>query len=333
MTFTKASFTSVVNSTLKSFKMRKFLNIKILIYIQMFALVAFAQQAPMYTNYMHNTLGINPAYAGSRNALSLTALHRSQWVHFADAPKTQNLNIHAPITQKHIGIGLSLMNDQVGVVNTSAAFVSFAYKLQINEQSKLAFGLSGGVNLIQANLASLALDQQNDPAFQANIKNKTLGNFGFGMYYTHRLFYLGLSVPQLVQNSYNGAVLANGTAAYGVERRHYFFIAGGLIDLGHNWVFKPSTMVKMTEAAPVQLDVTALFMLNQQFNFGAMYRTGDAFGALLGLQIKPQIYLGYAYDWSFGNRTFTYNSGSHEVVLRYDFQKAHSGLRAKATDF
>ena len=313
--------------------MSRFLKINLLIYLQLYILTANAQQAPMYTNYMHNMLAVNPAYAGSRNALSLTALHRSQWVRFADAPSTQTLNIHSPITAKHIGLGLSLTNDRLGVVNNTSAFVSFAYKIHINKQSRLALGLSGGVNLIQANLSSLALDQQNDPAFQANLKNKALGNFGFGMHYSNQHYYIGLSVPNLVQNNYEQNSISNGSARTGVVRRHYFLTAGGLIDLGHNWVFKPSTMVKLTEAAPVQLDVTALFMVSQQFNFGAMYRTGDAFGALVGLQIKPQFYLGYAYDWSFGNRTFTYNTGSHEVVLRYDFQKAHSGLRANATDF
>jgi type IX secretion system PorP/SprF family membrane protein len=287
----------------------------------------------MYTNYMQNMLAVNPAYAGSRNALSLTALHRSQWVRFAAAPSTQTINVHSPITAKHIGLGLSLMNDRLGVVNNTSAFVSFAYKIQINKVAKLALGLSGGVNLIQANLSSLALDQQNDPAFQANLKNKALGNFGFGMYYTQQQFYIGLSVPNLVQNNYEQNGISNGSALSGVERRHYFLSAGAWIGLGNNWVFKPSTLVKLTEAAPVQLDVTAAFMLSEQFNMGLMFRTGDAFGALIGMQIKPQLYVGYAYDWSFGNRTFTYNAGSHEVVLRYDFQKAHSGLRAKATDF
>ena len=313
--------------------MSSFLKINLLIFLQLFMVTVIAQQAPMYTNYMHNMLAVNPAYAGSRNALSLTALHRSQWVRFADAPSTQTINVHSPITAKHIGLGLSLMNDRLGVVNNTSAFVSFAYKIQINKQSRLALGLSGGVNLIQANLSSLALDEQNDPAFQANLKNKALGNFGFGMHYSNQHYYVGLSVPNLVQNNYEQNAISNGSAITGVERRHYFLNAGAWINLGHNWIFKPSTLVKLTEAAPVQLDVTAAFMLSQQFNIGLMYRTGDAFGALIGMQIKPQIYLGYAYDWSFGNRTFTYNSGSHEVVLRYDFQKARSGLRANATDF
>jgi type IX secretion system PorP/SprF family membrane protein len=177
--------------------MSRFLKINLLIFLQLFMLAAIAQQAPMYSNYMHNMLAVNPAYAGSRNALSLTALHRSQWVRFADAPSTQTINVHSPITAKHIGLGLSLMNDRLGVVNNTSAFVSFAYKIQINKQSRLALGLSGGVNLIQANLSSLALDQQNDPAFQANLKNKALGNFGFGMHYSNQHYNVFLNPPHL----------------------------------------------------------------------------------------------------------------------------------------
>lgn len=283
------------------------------------SMTLFAQQAPMYTHYMYNTLSINPAYAGSRDALTLTALHRSQWVNFKGAPITQTLTMHSPIAGKNIGLGLSLSNDRIGAVNNTSAFLSFAYKMQLTPKSKLSLGVSGGVNLLQANLSGLALNEQNDPTFQSNIKNKSLGNFGFGMYYSRERFYAGISVPNLAQNNYDGNLISNGTATTGIERRHYFFIAGALMNLGNTVDFKPTTLVKVTEAAPVQLDVTASFIFNHLFTLGGMYRTGDAVGLLLGMNVSPQFYLGYSYDWSYGNRTFTYNSGSHEVVLRYDF--------------
>lgn len=283
------------------------------------SMALFAQQAPMYTHYMYNTLSINPAYAGSRDALTLTALHRSQWVNFKGAPMTQTLTLHSPIASKNIGLGLSLSNDKVGIVNNTSAFFSFAYKMQLTPKSKLSLGASGGINLVQANLSSLALEHPNDPAFQSNIINKSLGNFGFGMYYSRARFYTGISVPNLVQNKYDGTSLSNGTATTGIERRHYFFIAGALVKLGNSLSFKPTTLIKMTEAAPVQLDLTATFIFHEHFSLGGMYRTGDAVGILLGMNVNPLFYLGYSYDWSFGNRTYTYNSGSHEVVLRYDF--------------
>lgn len=315
----KEPFTSIDNYRKKNYNMKNAIKITFIVGVQLFSTSLFSQQAPMFTNYMVNTLSVNPAYAGSRDALSLTAIHRSQWLDFQGAPMTQNLTLHAPITAKHIGIGMSLSNDKIGVINQSAAFFSFAYKILFKDQSKLALGLSGGINLIQGNLTSLALDDQNDPAFQANIKNKSLGNFGFGLYYSRPKFYTGISVPNLLQNSYDGSGLSNETALAGIERRHLFFIAGALFDLGKNWALKPTTLVKMTEAAPVQLDVTTSFIYNQQFTIGAMYRTGDAVGILIGMNVKPQFYLGYSFDWSFGNRTYTYNAGSHELVLRYDF--------------
>jgi type IX secretion system PorP/SprF family membrane protein len=299
--------------------MKNSLKIIVFICLQLNGLLLFSQQAPMFTHYMYNTLSINPAYAGSRDALTLTALHRAQWVNFKGSPMTQTLTLHTPISSKNIGLGLSLTNDRVGIINNTSAFLSFAYKIQLNPKSQLALGLNGGINLIQANLSNVALDEQNDPTFQSNIKNKSLGNFGFGMYYSREQFYAGISVPNLVQNNYDGNVISNGTATTGIERRHYFFIAGALLNLGNKVDFKPAALVKVTEAAPAQLDVTASFVFNQHFTIGGMYRTGDAFGALLGMNIKTEFYIGYSYDWSFGNRTFTYNSGSHEVVLRYDF--------------
>jgi type IX secretion system PorP/SprF family membrane protein len=299
--------------------MKNLLKVSVLIGLLQFNSTLFSQQSPMFTHYMYNSLSINPAYAGSRDALTVTALHRSQWVSFKGAPMTQTLTLHSPIARKNIGLGLALTNDRIGIVNNTSAFFSFAYKLQLNPNSKLSFGVSGGINVLQANLSSLSLDNQNDPAFQSNLKNKSLGNFGFGMYYSRARFYTGISVPNLVQNKYDGNSLSNGTAITGIERRHYFLIVGGLVKMSDYVSFKPTSLIKITEAAPIQLDLTTTFIFHEHFNLGGMYRTGDAVGLLAGMNVKAQLYLGYSYDWSFRNRTFTYNNGSHEVVLRYDF--------------
>lgn len=305
--------------------MKNLLKVSVFIGLLLFNSTLFSQQSPMFTHYMYNSLSINPAYAGSRDALTVTALHRSQWVNFKGAPMTQTLTLHSPIALKNIGLGLALTNDRIGILNTTSAFFSFAYKMQLTPNSKLSLGVSGGINVLQANLSSLSLDNQNDPAFQSDLKNKSLGNFGFGMYYSRARFYTGISVPNLVQNNYGGSSLSNGNASTGIERRHYFFIAGGLLKWSDFVSFKPTTLIKITEAAPIQLDLTATFIFQEHFSLGGMYRTGDAFGLLLGMNVSPQFYLGYSYDWSFGNRTFTYNTGSHEVVLRYDF--IHTGKR------
>jgi type IX secretion system PorP/SprF family membrane protein len=274
----------------------------------------YAQQAPMYTHYMNNTLSVNPAYAGSRDALTLTALYRSQWVGFKGAPVTQTFTMHTPLSNEHVGIGLSVLNDKIGPSNNTSVFVDYAYRFKLTEKSKLAFGLSAGINIYNANLSTLQLDQQIDPSFQNNVNNHVTPNFGFGVYYSRERFYAGISVPGLLQNSY----LANGKDLTGKEQRHYFFIAGTMLTLSENLAFKPTTLIKVTNGSPVQADLTASFIVLKRLLVGVMYRTGDSFGGLAGFDITDQLHLGYSYDWSYGLQTGTYNQGSHELMLRYD---------------
>ncbi|MCX6231261.1 MAG: type IX secretion system membrane protein PorP/SprF [Bacteroidetes bacterium] len=278
-----------------------------------------AQQLPMYTHYMYNTLVVNPAYAGSRDALTVTALHRSQWVGFAGAPSTQTLTLHSPLRNEHIGLGLSISNDKIGPTNTTSALIDFAYIMQLTAKSRLALGISGGINVFQADLSTLLLEQQNDPVFKTDISNNVTPNFGFGAYYSRERFYAGLSIPYLLENNYSKVTEGNGNQLIAKEQRHYFFIMGTLLPISDNLAFKPTTLIKITNAAPVQADVTASFIIMKTLLVGAMIRTGDAVGILVGLDITDQLHLGYSFDWSYGLETSRYNNGSHELVLRYDF--------------
>jgi len=278
-----------------------------------------AQQAPMYTHYMNNTLVVNPAYAGSRDALTVTAINRMQWVDFEGAPVTQSLTMHMPLSNEHMGIGLSVLNDKIGPTNTTSLVFDYAYRFNLTENSKMAFGLSVGVNLFQADLSALQLDVQNDPVFLNNINNHATPNIGFGAYYSRERFYAGFSIPNLLETSYSEIDQGNGKSLIGKEQRHYFFIAGALFHVGDNLDFKPTSFVKVTVGAPIEADLTASFIIQKRFLLGAMFRTGDAIGGLIGFDITDQLHLGYSYDWSFGLQTFRYNKGSHELVLRYDF--------------
>lgn len=282
-------------------------------------ITAQAQQNPMYTHYMNNTLSINPAYAGSRDALTVTALHRSQWVDFKGAPVTQTVTMHSPLRNQHIGVGLSVLNDKIGPTNNTSVFGDFAYIMKLNAKSKLALGLSAGANIWQAQLSTLDLDVQNDPTFQNNISNRVTPNFGFGAYYSRERFYTGISIPNLLENNYSQIKQTNGTTLTAKEQRHYFFIAGAMLKMSDNLSFKPTTLVKVTNAAPIQADLTASFIIMKKLLLGAMYRTGDAVGGLIGFDISNQFHIGYSYDWSLGLQTAKYNKGSHEIMLRYDF--------------
>lgn len=283
----------------------------------MATMFAFGQQDPMFTHYMYNTLSVNPAYAGSREALTVTLLHRNQWVSFPGAPKTNTLTLHSPVFNENVGLGLSLTHDVIGPTKFTSMYGDFAFRVKLTKKSNLTFGLKAGVDLLTANLPFLEIQDPNDPAFLNSFKNKALPNFGFGLFYTYKnRFYAGLSIPRMLQHKFVGE---NTLISSGILKGHYYFITGASLPLSRFVEFKPSALVKMTVGAPVELDVTALFELYKRINFGLMYRTGDAVGALVGIYLFDRLLLGYSYDFSFTNTTLKYNEGSHEIMLRYDF--------------
>lgn len=296
-------------------------NIKKSIVFGFFALMSLsinAQQEAIFTHYMYNTLAINPGYAGSREALNATILHRSQWVDFKGAPTTQTLTLHGPLKSKKIGIGCSMINDKIGAVNNMSAYVDFAYIIKVGETSHLSFGLKGGINYMQAKLSELAITDQTDVAFQNNINSKILPNFGFGTFYYAEHFYAGISVPKLLESNFRTTEIKFSTKI-SEEVRHYYLIAGAIFKLSDNVDFKPTTLIRITKAVPIQADITSSFIFRKKIFVGAMFRTGDAIGLLAGYNFTNQIHIGYSYDWSYGLKTIKYNSGTHEIMLSFDF--------------
>lgn len=278
---------------------------------------SLAQQDAMFTHYSFNTLAVNSGYAGSRDALTVTGLHRSQWVGFDGAPTTQTLTLHAPVANEKIGLGFSVLNDKIGPTNQTAFYADFAYKIKVGN-GKLAFGLKGGLNMVSNKLKDLGTTQEGDVNFQQNVRSQLLPNFGFGVYYSTAKYYVGLSTPRLLENNYETNVSTGGVKG---EKRHYFFIAGTVFPLNKTKTIKlkPTSFVKITEAAPLELDLTALIYFHDKYWVGPMWRSGDAVGVLAGLNITNQFSFGYSFDWSYANQTFKYNGGSHELMLRYDF--------------
>jgi len=278
------------------------------------SLTISAQQDAMFTHYAFNTLAVNPAYAGSRDALTITGLHRSQWVGFDGAPTTQTLTLHTPIFKEQLGAGLSIMNDKIGPVNNFSITGDFSYNFKVTQNSKLAFGLKGGINLLQGTLSDVPTETANDPTF-VSTRSDILPNFGFGAYYYTSKWYAGISTPKLLENDYKS------NTVMGSQQRHFFFIAGTVFDLNKKGTIKlkPTTFVKVTEAAPIEADITGMFIIQDTYEIGAMFRSGDAAGLLLGYNLNEQLRIGYSFDWSFTNKTGKYNSGSHELMLRYDF--------------
>ncbi|PBQ30304.1 hypothetical protein CNR22_00520 [Sphingobacteriaceae bacterium] len=274
--------------------------------------LSWAQQDPMFTHYMFNTLWMNPAYAGTREALTITGIHRSQWVGFDGAPQDQSLTLHTPVLNGKMGLGLSVVNDKIGPVQRTMIAVDVAYHIQLTKKSKLGLGIKGLVDIYKNSISTLRLNDDADNSFGQNY-NATLPNAGAGIYYYRERFYAGISTPQLLQNKLNGSLVSASQ-----EQRHFYFIIGGVIPMNKNLKFKPTGFIKATAGAPIQGDVTASFLMFDKFSLGAMYRTGDAFGGLIGFQFTDQFTAGYSYDFSTQNTTGKYNSGSHEIMLRYD---------------
>ena len=294
--------------------MKKFI---LIIGISVLSIASKAQQDAMFTHYMFNTLAVNPAYAGSRDALTFTGLHRTQWAGFEGAPLTQTLTMHTPIPLKNAGVGLSILNDKIGPTNTTSLYADFSYTIKINNRANLAFGLKGGVNLMKGDFTSLELTDPNDPSFASNNRSAALPNFGFGLYFHTDKYYIGVSVPKLLENDFKDNTVSGSTDLAG-EVRHYFLIAGTVFNLNERFKLKPTTYVKVTPAAPIEADLTTTVIYNDKFSLGAMFRTGDALGILLGINITKVLTVGYSFDWSYNNSTFKYNQGSHEIMLRYD---------------
>lgn len=287
---------------------------------------ARAQQDPQFTQYMFNLLAINPAYAGSADRVSLKALTRHQWVGFEGAPTTQTLTVHSPFLVQSLGLGGTVMRDQHGPVTQYGIIADVAYRILLNSNQKLAFGIKGGLNIFQGNFASLHPLETNDQVFQQNVNSKTDPQFGFGvMWYSDR-FYLGLSSPKMLRTDFFQTDSLKFVSQPG-QRAHFFLTGGYVFDLGMYTKFKPTFLVKAVEGAPVSFDLSANFLLYEKLWLGAMYRYTDAVGALVQYNITDRLSAGYAYDYPLSPLR-NYSGGSHEIMLGLELGNAPKGFRS-----
>jgi len=285
------------------------------------SVAGFAQQDAQFTQYMHNTININPAYAGSRGLISVFGLYRTQWVGLDGAPQTSTLSLNAPVNDK-VGLGFSLINDKIGPTNENNFSVDFSYSIPTSATTKLSFGLKGSANIFNLDPNKLHPEDQGDAQF-SNFKNKFSPNIGAGVYWHSDRGYVGVSVPNFIEtNRFDD----NETAIY-KEQINYYLIAGYVFNLNHYETikFKPAVLAKMIEGSPLQVDVSANFMFNDKFVAGVSYRWSAALSAMAGFQVSKNIYVGYAYDHE-TTRLNNYNSGSHEIFLRYDFMNNYSRI-------
>lgn len=284
----------------------------------------YSQQDPHYTQYMYNMNVLNPAYAGSRGTLSIGALYRTQWVGLDGAPKTATLAVHAPLG-KNLSAGFSAISDKIGPVQEQNIYADISYTLTTSEEGRLAFGLKGGVTLQDIGLVSLILPQDpNDPLYEDNVNN-IYPNFGAGVFYYTDKFYVGLSAPNLLETLHFEK--ENGTITKASEKMHYFLTSGYVFQLSETLKFKPSVMAKAVSGAPLSVDVSANFLMNERLELGASYRMGDSVSALVNFGFTPDLRIGFAYDYTTTNLG-NYNDGTYEVFLLWDIDFSKKNLKS-----
>ncbi len=296
------------------------MKIKIILFgILLMSVVSNAQQEAQYTQYMYNTANINPAYAGSRGCLSVLAMHRTQWVGLEGAPVTNTVTINTPLGfNERLGLGVSFVNDRLGPSDENSISIDLSYAIPTSEKFKLAFGIKGTANFFNVDFNKLKTFNQNDPLQKnrENIDNRFYPNVGAGVFwYSHRT-YVGFSIPYMLEQKYYD----NDIQYVASERMHLHFITGHVFKLSDELQFKPAALVKVVSGAPLQVDLSGNFWFNEKFSLGVAYRWDAALSAMAGFQISDSWLIGYAYDKE-TTRLGSFNSGSHEIFLRYELFK------------
>ena len=271
-----------------------------------------AQQMPQFTQYMYNTIAINPAYAGNRDALTVVGLHRSQWTGVDGGPETQTLSIHSPLRNEKVGLGLSVINDKLGYENQTLVYGDFSYTINVADATTLSFGLKGGMSYY--NLDENLLGEVNDPFLEGDTFNRWTPNIGAGLFLSSQKWYMGLSAPRLLNNDNN-----EKSEFVALEQVHYYLTGGYVFDLSDQWKLRPTALAKLTDGAPLSVDVSAAAIYNETVYLGATYRIDDAVGAFVDFQIFNNFRVGYAYEYTLSDLE-QYSNGSHEILLIYELR-------------
>ncbi|MDH3699318.1 MAG: type IX secretion system membrane protein PorP/SprF [Flavobacteriaceae bacterium] len=289
--------------------------------------LSWAQQDAQYTQYMYNTMVINPAYAGSRGVFSINALHRSQWVGLDGAPTTQTINLHSPVSER-VGLGLSIVNDEIGNGTNKDTYFDavFSYTIPAADKGKLSFGLNAGGHFLDVDFTKLQNYRPELVNGITSIDRKFSPNIGAGVYYHSENYYLGLSVPNFLETEHFDNS-GEGSSYLATERMHIYLITGYVYELNNRTKIKPAILLKAVRGAPLQADISMSFLFNEKFTLGAAYRWDAALSAMLGFQLSEQLALGLAYDKETTDLGATqFNDGSFELFVRYELKTRHKKI-------
>ncbi len=275
---------------------------------------SLAQQYPVFTQYFWNELVINPAFAGNHVQLSLTAMYRNQWVNFPGAPKTFSVSGHTSLAKNKVGVGLLVNHDEIGSYKNDHIYASYAYKIHF-QKATLSMGLQAGINLLGADYSKLDLQSPGDASFY-NILNVIKPNFGAGLFYTKKNFFVGFSVPFILNNKIANSV--EGLLGQLKEARYYYLRSGVVfpIDKMEKVKMNPSILIRTQEGQPLSVDINTAFIFYDVFSTGVSYRTGDSFISFIDLKISERFHFGYSYDWTQSDLN-KFSNGTHEFMINY----------------
>lgn len=281
---------------------------------------AKAQYDAMFTQYMFNEMYINPAYTGSKDAMAVNLTHRQQWVNFPGRPITTAFTVHEPLANNKMGLGISVLNEQIGKLSRNLVYLNYAYRVKVGETGHLSFGLMAGIHNQVNKLSELKATETGDIQISQNTPSLISPNFGAGIYYYTKKFYAGISIPRMIDDSYlfnqTGDIIKS--TKVDVSKFHYYLTIGNVFEINDNLKIKPQAMVKMVQNAPLQYDVNVNFLIKNKIWTGVSYRSGADVSVLLGLQVNPQFLVNYSYDYSL-TKIQKYSQGSHEITLGYLF--------------
>jgi type IX secretion system PorP/SprF family membrane protein len=286
----------------------------------------YSQQDPMYSQYVFNGLVINPAYAGTHETMSASALYRNQWVGLPGAPKTGIFTIDAPLKNQKVGVGLNVIYDKIGIYSQTGITGIYSYKLKF-ENSTLSLGLQIGIGFNTSNFSTVKYSENtasSDEAFSLNY-HQTSPDFGFGAYYYTNHFYAGFSIPEISAKGLFNTITNNSNLKVIDQVSHYFLGSGYIFDINKDMKIIPSTLIKIVKGSPLEADLNGTLWFYDILALGISYRSLASANFYAEIKISKQLLLGYAFEYS-TNALSSFNQGSHEIMLQYLFDFAKSKI-------
>lgn len=273
--------------------------------------VTYGQKEPQYSQYMYNIGSFNPAYVGTVEKPEIIGLYRAQWIDIDGAPRTIRFGVNVPLANEKNGLGFNVVKDELGPTSQTYFDVAYSFQVNLSDDVKLSFGLNAGLSVLDVDYNEGAFENP-EPLVGEDEINKLYPTVGAGAFLYSDNWYLGLSAPNFltsINTDEDVIALIDDTIQVNM-------IGGYVFELSDNLKFKPAFLINYLKDSPINANISTNFLLNDVFTLGVSYRYDNAVSGLTGFQISSGMFIGYSYDYN-TNGLGQYNSGSHEVILKF----------------